>query len=84
METLRDLRLQAKKTVAEVAKVLGVANSSYYSYEQGTRRVSLEQVLSLSELYDCTEREIIQAQLNSCQSYLKDNLRKRRKNRKAV
>ncbi|MBQ7913749.1 MAG: helix-turn-helix transcriptional regulator [Clostridia bacterium] len=66
METLRDLRLQAKKTCAEVAKVLGVANSSYYSYEQGVRRISLEQVLLLAKLYDCTEREIIQAQLNSC------------------
>lgn len=68
-ETLRDLRLQAKKTVAEVAKVLNVTDSALYNYEQGTRRVSLEQVLLLAELYDCTEREIIQAQLNSCQSY---------------
>lgn len=67
METLRDLRLQAKKTVAEVAKVLNVTDRAYARYEQGTRRVSLEQVLLLAELYDCTEREIIQAQLNSCQ-----------------
>lgn len=37
-ETLRELRLQAKKTCAEVAQALGVANSSYYSYEQGVRQ----------------------------------------------
>ena len=65
-ETLKDLRLQAKKTVAEVAKVLGTANSSYYSYEQGVRRISLEQVLVLAKLYDCSAEEVIQAQLNSC------------------
>ena len=40
-ETLRDLRLQNRKTCAEVAQVLGVANSSYYSYEQGVRRINI-------------------------------------------
>lgn len=64
-ETLRDLRLQNRKTCAEVAQVLGVANSSYYSYEQGVRRINIEQVLMLAELYDCSEREIIEAQINS-------------------
>ena len=68
-ETFKDLRLQAKKTCAEVAQALRVANSSYYSYEQGARRVSLEQVLVLAKLYDVSAEEIIQAQLNSCQSY---------------
>ncbi len=64
-ETLRDLRLQNKKTCAEVAQALNVANSSYYNYEQGIRKISLEHVLILAELYDCTEKEIILAQLNS-------------------
>lgn len=65
-ETLRELRLQSKKTCAEVAQALGVANSSYYSYEQGSRRISLEQVIILSKLYDASAEEVIQAQLNSC------------------
>lgn len=65
METLRDLRLQSKKTCAEVAQALRVANSSYYSYEQGVRRIGLEQVLILAELYDVSAEEVIQAQLNS-------------------
>lgn len=67
-ENLRDLRLQNKKTCAEVAQALGVANSSYYNYEQGTRQINISQVLILAELFDCTEKEVIQAQLNSCQS----------------
>lgn len=65
-ETLRDLRLQSKKTCAEVAQALGIVERAYYRYEQGTRRISLEQVLILSELYDVSEREVIQSQLNSC------------------
>ena len=64
-ETLRELRERNKKTCAEVAQALGVANSSLYNYEQGTRRISLEYVIILAELYDVSEKEIIQAQLNS-------------------
>ena len=67
MEDLRTLRKQAKKTAAEVATVLGVVDRAYYRYENGTRRISLEQVLLLAELYDCTEKEIILAQLNCCE-----------------
>jgi transcriptional regulator with XRE-family HTH domain len=67
-ETLKDLRLQSKKTCAEVAQALGIANSSYYSYEQGVRRINIEQVLVLAELFDVSEKEVIQAQINSCQS----------------
>ena len=67
-ETLRDLRLQSKKTCVEVAQALGIANSSYYSYEQGVRRINIEQVLVLAELFDVSEKEVIQAQINSCQS----------------
>lgn len=63
--TLRELRLQNKKTVAEVAKVLGVAETTYYSYEQGVRKISLESVLVLSELYDERAEDIIKAQLES-------------------
>lgn len=69
-ETLRDLRLQNKKTCAEAAQALGVANSSYYSYEQGVRRINIEQVLVLAELYDISAEEVIQAQLNSYQKVL--------------
>ena len=67
METLRDLRKQSKKTCAEVAQALGVCERAYQRYEQGARRISLEQVLILSKLYDVHTHEVIEAQLNSCQ-----------------
>ena len=67
-ETLKDLRLENKKTLAEVASVLGVSIQAVCNYEAGERRMGLEQILSLSKFYDCSAEEVIEAQLNSCQS----------------
>lgn len=64
-ETLRDLRLQNKKTCAEVAQALNVTKNAVSNYESGIRNISLEQVVALAKLYDCSEREIIDAALNS-------------------
>lgn len=66
--TLKELRYQSKKTLAEVASVLGVTVTAVYRYEQGTRQIGLEQVLTLAKVYDCTAQEVIEAQLNSCQN----------------
>lgn len=67
--TLKELRAQSGLTAAKVAEALGVEEQTLFRYEQGTRRIGIEQVLRLSELYECTEEEVIVAQLNSCQSY---------------
>lgn len=63
--TLKELRHINKKTAAEVAEKLGIAVSTLYNYEQGIRRVSIEQIIPLAELYDATEREVIEAQIES-------------------
>ena len=63
--TLRELREQNKKTVAEIATALNVTTMSIYRYESGKRHIDIQQVLTLAELYDVSEREIIEAQLNS-------------------
>lgn len=73
METLKTLREQNKKTLAEIASELNVCVRAVSRYEQGTRKISLEQVLLLAKLYDCTAEEVIAAQLNSCQQDLKDS-----------
>lgn len=64
-ETLRDLRLQNKKTCAEVAQALNVTKNAVSNYESGIRNISLEQIIRLANLYGCSEREIIDAALNS-------------------
>lgn len=63
--TLKDLRMSAGKTVKETAAALNVTVRAVSRYEQGTRQISLEQVLILAELYDCSERDVIDAVLNS-------------------
>lgn len=70
--TLKELRLQSKKTAAEVAAVLGVAVSTLYNYEQGVREIGIRQVKLLTELYDVSEREIIEAQLESVKERKKE------------
>ena len=62
--TLRKLRVENGKTLADTASVLGVGIRAASRYEQGTRRISLEQVV---KFYNCSAEEIIIAQLNSCQ-----------------
>ena len=68
--TLKELREMSGKSRREVAQALGVSPNAWTNYEHGIRRISLEYVLILATLFECTEREIIEAQLNSCQSVL--------------
>ncbi len=68
--TLRELRKQNNKTVSEVAKVLGVSPPAVRHYETGIRRLSLESVLALSELYQESAEEIIKAQLEIESDYM--------------
>lgn len=63
--TLKQLRQQSGKTAKEVADKLGVSVRALYNYENGYRSINLSQILTLAELYDCTEREVIEAQLNA-------------------
>lgn len=62
---LRDLRTSAGKTVKETAAALGVTRSAVTNYETGIRLPNIAQVIILAELYDCSEREIIDGALNS-------------------
>lgn len=63
--TLKDLRTQSGKTAAEVAEAMGVAVSTWYNYEHGARQISIDKVILLSGFWGVSEREIIEAQLNS-------------------
>lgn len=61
--TLKELRKQSGKTAAEVAAALGVTRTAITNYESGTRTLDIRYVIPLAELYDVSEREIIEAQL---------------------
>lgn len=66
MTTLKTLREENGKSRAEVAAALGVTVTAISNYERGKRQISLEQVIILSKLYECSAEEVIAAQLNSC------------------
>lgn len=68
--TLKSLREEHGKSRREVAAALEVSYSSYSNYEQGFRRISLEQILILAKFYNVSEKEIIYAQLSSCRKAL--------------
>lgn len=63
--TLRELRQQSKKTAAQVAEVLGVTPRAVSNYEVGIRRLNIEQIIPLAELFDVSEREVIEAQIRT-------------------
>ena len=71
--SLRELREQSGKTRAEVAAALGVSISGFSNYENGNRKIGIEQVLVLAKKYGETAEEIIHAQLNSCRTARSDS-----------
>jgi transcriptional regulator with XRE-family HTH domain len=70
--TLKELRKQSKKSAAEVAAVLGVARSTLGNYEQGLRWIHVAYIIPLAEFYDVTEREVIEAQIESVKERKKE------------
>lgn len=63
--TLRELRKASNKTAAEVAAALGVTRQAVSNYENGTRMIGLQDILTLASYFDVSEREVIEAQLAS-------------------
>ena len=72
-ETLKNLRINAGKSIAEVAETLGVSRQAISNYESGIRCIDIRQTLLLSSLFDSTAEEVIKAQLNSCRFALSDS-----------
>lgn len=65
--TLKELRAQSGRTCAEVAERLAVTTQAMYRYENGDRRLNIEQVPTLSELYDVTVEELVSAAILTVQ-----------------
>lgn len=65
MDTLKSLRLENKKSRQEIATALNVSVQAVSHYENGIRKINIEQVLVLARLYEISAEEIIEAQLNS-------------------
>lgn len=68
MEDLRTLRKQKGLSQKQLGKILNVTSQAIANYENGIRKVNIEQVLILSKLFDVSAEEIIKAQINSHQN----------------
>lgn len=66
--TLQEMRVQNKKSRKEVAAKLGISANAVAKYEEGRRKIGIEQVLILSSLYGESAEEIINAQISSCRN----------------
>ena len=56
---LKFYRKESGLTQKEVAAHLGVAESTYNLYESGKRKIGLEDLLKLGELYGCTVDDLL-------------------------
>ena len=50
--TLRGARVNAKKTVKEIAEKLGVTTQTVYNWEQGITQPKMQHTQQLAELYN--------------------------------
>ncbi len=51
-QRLRDLREDADKSQAEIAKIIGTSQSYYAQYESGKRAIPFERVVILARYYN--------------------------------
>lgn len=56
---LKDLRKRNNLTQAQVAKEIGVAESTICLYEKGERTPAVEKILKLAQIYNCSVEEIV-------------------------
>lgn len=54
MLKLRELRLDAKKTQADIAIFLGTSRQVYANYENGINEPSLDTLARLADFFECT------------------------------
>ena len=50
-QRLEDLRIDADKTQAEIASILGLSREVYRRYEKGTREIPVWAVIKLAQYY---------------------------------
>lgn len=71
--TLKELRIQSGKTQQQIASSLNVSRQSVGHYENGLRKIDIEQVMLLAKVLECSAAEVIEAQINSCLKALQGN-----------
>lgn len=56
---LRKMREKAGKSVLDVQKALGVSDAAVYYWESGTTKPTVEKLIKLARLYDCSVDDLL-------------------------
>lgn len=71
-EHLRNARGHTKLTQAEVAEKLNISLNHYGQLERGTKRVTLDMLSQLCELYDVSPEELLHGVFENCKAPSED------------
>ncbi len=52
LEELKKIRKKSNKTQEEVAEYLGITKQAYFRYEKGSRKISLDTLIKLTEYFN--------------------------------
>lgn len=58
----REMRKKANKTVLDVQKALMVSDATVYYWENGTTKPTVDKLLKLAELYECSVDDLLSAE----------------------
>lgn len=58
-EKIKDYRLKRKMTLRESASIFGVAKSTIFAYENGTRGMPVEMLIKMLNYYDIDANKFI-------------------------
>lgn len=60
LEVLKELREQRGYSISDLAAMLGYKTpTGYWLIEQGQRKVSIDTLYRLAEIYDCTMEDLV-------------------------
>ena len=62
--SFREMRKRANKTVLDVQKALDVSDAAVYYWENGTTKPTVDNMVRLAKLYDCSVDDLLRADEN--------------------
>lgn len=73
---IKNLRIEKSFSQLEIAKELGISRSSYISFEQGNRTLSLEEAFSLGRIFQISLDEIQEGKISEVKTLVVDKSKK--------
>ena len=65
---IREMRVRANKSVSEVQKALNVSDAAVYYWENGTTKPTVDNLMKLAKLYECSVDDLLYEEEKQWQS----------------